>query len=46
MLYRFMGLSEDGKFFKYAEFTGGDDIDFIEVKTKLLNYAKQVVCEK
>lgn len=46
ILYRFMGLSEDGKFFKYAEFKDGDDIDFIEVKTKLLNYAKQVVCEK
>ena len=45
-LYRFMGLTEDGKFFKYAKFTGGDDIDFIEVKTKLRNYAKQVVCEK
>lgn len=45
-LYRFMGLNEDGKFFKYAKFTGGDDIDFIEVKTKLRNYAKQVVCEK
>lgn len=45
-LYRFMGLNEDGKFFKYAKFTGGDDIVFIEVKTKLRNYAKQVVCEK
>lgn len=45
-LYRFMGLNEDGKFFKYAKFTGGDDIDFVEVKTKLRNYAKQVVCEK
>mgnify|MGYP003605642770 FL=1 len=45
-LYRFMGLNEDGKFFKYAKYTGGDDIDFIEVKTKLRNYAKQVVCEK
>lgn len=45
-LYRFMGLNEDGEFFKYAKFTGGDDIDFIEVKTKLQNYAKQVVCEK
>lgn len=45
-LYRFMGLNEDGKFFKYAKFTGGDNIDFIEVKTKLRNYAKQVVCKK
>lgn len=45
-LYRFMGLTEDQKFFKYAKYTGGDNIDFIEVKTKLRNYAKQVVCEK
>ena len=45
-LYRFMGLNEEGKFFKYAKFTGGDNIDFMEVKTKLRNYAKQVVCEK
>lgn len=43
-LYRFMGLTEDGKYFKYARFVG--DIDFIEVKNKIRNYAEQVVCEK
>ena len=45
-LYRFMGLNEDGKFFKYAKYIGGYDIDFIEVKTKIQNYADQLVCEK
>ena len=45
-LYRFMGLTEDGKFFKYAKYMGNGDIDFIEVKTKIQNYARQVVCEK
>lgn len=46
-LYRFMGLSDNGKLFKYAKFMGGDDIDFIEVSSLLRNYAKQVAsCEK
>lgn len=45
-LYRFMGQTEDGKFFKYAKFMGNRDVDFIEVKTKLQNYANQFVCEK
>ena len=46
MLYRYIGLSKDGKLYRYAKFTGVNDIDFIEVKTKLKNYARQVVCEK
>lgn len=46
MLYRYIGLSKDGKLYRYAKFTGGNDIDFVEVKTKLKNYARQVVCEK
>lgn len=41
-----MGLTEDRKFFKYARFMGGGDVDFIEVKNKLQNYAHQFVCEK
>ena len=45
-LYRFMGLTEDGKFFKYAKFMGCGAIDFIKVTTKILNYAEQVTCEK
>ena len=45
-LYRFMGLTDDGKLFKYARFMGGNDIDFIEIPCKLRNYAKQAACEK
>lgn len=45
-LYRFMGQTEGGKFFKYAKFMGNRDVDFIEVKPKLQNYAHQFVCEK
>ena len=45
-LYRFMGLTEDGKSFRYARFMGDGDVDFIEVKNKIRNYAEQVVCEK
>lgn len=45
-LYRFMGLTDDGKLFKYARFMGGNDIGFIEIPYKLRNYAKQAACEK
>lgn len=48
-LYRFMGLTDDRKLFKYARFMGGnniDFIDFIEIPYKLRNYAKQAACEK
>lgn len=45
-LYRFMGLTDDGKLFKYARFMGGNDIGFIEIPYKLVNYAKQAACEK
>lgn len=45
-LYRFMGLSDNGKRFKYAMFKGGDEIDFVEFPQPLRNYAKQVSCEK
>lgn len=45
-LYRFMGLTEDGEFFKYAKFMGCGVIDYIKVTTKIRNYAEQVTCEK
>ena len=45
-LYRFMGLADDGKLFKYARFMGGNDIGLIEIPYKLRNYAKQAACEK
>lgn len=45
-LYRFMGLTDDGKLFKYARFMGGYDIEFIEIPYKLRNYAKQITCGK
>lgn len=45
-LYRFMGLNDNSKLFKYARFAGGDNVDFVEVPQPLLNYAKQTTCEK
>lgn len=45
-LYRFMGLTEDQKFFKYARFDGNLNVQFIEVKTKIRNQANQITCEK
>ena len=46
MLYRCMGLSKDGKLYRYARFMGWDDIDFIEVKNRIYNQASQSTCEK
>lgn len=45
-LYRFMGMAEDQKFFKYARLGGGSNVRFIKVKTKLQNQATQTTCEK
>lgn len=45
-LYRFMGLSEGQKFFKYARFGGNSKVELIEVKNKILNRANQITCEK
>lgn len=45
-LYRFMGLTEDQKFFKYARFKGNSMVELIEVKNKILNQAYQKTCEK
>lgn len=45
-LYRFMGLTEDQKFFKYAWFKGNSRVEFIGVKNKIPNQASQITCEK
>lgn len=45
-LYRFMGLTEDQKFFKYAGFDGNLNVHFIEVKDKIPNQANQITCER
>lgn len=45
-LYRFMGRGDEGKLFKYAMFTIGNDIEFIEIPYRLRNFAKQVPCKK
>ncbi len=45
-LYRFMGLTEDQKFFKYAKFEGNTKVEFIKAKSKIQNQAVQITCEK
>ena len=45
-LYRFMGLTEGQKFFKYARFDGNSNVELIKVKNKILNQAIQITCEK
>lgn len=45
-LYRYMGMTDDGKLFKYARFMGWNNINFIEVHSQLQNYAKQVTCKE
>lgn len=45
-LYRFMGLTEGQKFFKYARFDGNSNVELIKVKNKILNRAIQITCEK
>lgn len=45
-LYRFMGITEGQKFFKYAGFDGDLNVRFIEVKNKIRNQATQITCEK
>lgn len=45
-LFRYMGLSENGKLFRYAKLNGNCNIDFIETRSKLINCANQITCEK
>ena len=44
-LFRFMGFSEDGKRYRYAKFNGNGNIEFIETKSRLANYANQITCK-
>lgn len=45
-LYRFMGLTEDRRFFRYARFEGDSKVEFIEVEGKIQNQAIQITCEE
>ena len=45
-LFRYMGFSENVKLFKYAKFNGNGNIEFIETKSRLTNYANQITCKK
>lgn len=41
-LFRFMGFSEDGKLYRYAKFNGNGNVEFIETKSRLINFANQI----
>lgn len=45
-LFRYMGAHEDGIHFKYARFNGYGDIEFIETRSRLINFANQITCGK
>lgn len=45
-LFRFVGFSENGKLFRYAKFNGNGNVEFIETKLRLTNYANQIACRK
>ena len=45
-LFRFMGVTEGQKFFKYARLDGDSNVQFIEIKTKIQNQANQITCKK
>lgn len=45
-LFRYMGFNEKGKLFKYARLDGNGDVEFIETKSRMVNYARQIACEK
>ena len=44
-LFRYMGFSEDGKLYRYAKFNGNGNVEFIETKSRMINYARQIICE-
>lgn len=46
VLYRFMGLTEDRKLFKYGRFMGNRRIDTIVLPTMIRNQAIQITCGK
>lgn len=45
-LYRYMGLDEKGKRFRYTRLMGDHVYDTVEITYRLVNEAKQIVCEK
>lgn len=45
-LFRFVGFSEDGKLYRYAKFNGNGNVEFIEYRSRLTNFANQITCEK
>lgn len=45
-LFRFVGFSEDGKLYRYAKINGNGNVEFIETKSRMVNYASQITCEK
>lgn len=45
-LFRFVGFSEDGKLYRYAKFNGNGNVEFVETKSRLINFANQIACEK
>lgn len=45
-LFRFVGFSEDGKLYRYAKLNGNGNVEFIESRSRLTNFANQITCEK
>lgn len=45
-LFRFVGFSEDGKLYRYAKLNGNGNVEFIEYRSRLTNFANQITCEK
>lgn len=45
-LFRFVGFSECGKLYRYAKINGNGNVEFIESRSRLINYANQITCEK
>lgn len=45
-LFRFVGFSESGKLYRYAKLNGNGNVEFIETKSRLTNFANQITCER
>lgn len=45
-LFRFVGFSEDGKLYRYAKLKGNSNVEFIESRSRLTNFANQITCGK
>lgn len=46
ILYRYMGMAEEKKLFKYNKFMGQMKVESLELPKKLFNQALQITCEK